>query len=120
MGTRLQLPAQFVRVLIGNLVDLYAFFGYVDADLSLNREDFDGSAFAIHVEREDPVTVRGSESIKVYQPGVEAAWSTTSQLHEAAELVIHESWQESMLPRVEEEVNGGVDLGPFLDSSTIH
>jgi hypothetical protein len=60
----------------------------VDADLSSLREDFDGNAFATHVEGEDPVIARGSESIKVYQPGVEAAWSTTSQLREAAELVI--------------------------------
>jgi hypothetical protein len=56
----------------------------------------------------------------VYQPRVEAAWSTTSQLREVAELVIQEAWQESLLPRVEEEVNGEVDLGPPLDNSTIH
>jgi hypothetical protein len=92
----------------------------VDADLSSFREDFDGNAFATHVQREDSVTARGSESIKVYQPGVEVAWSTTSQLCEAAELVIQEAWQESLLPRMEEEVNGEVDLGPPLDSSTIH
>jgi hypothetical protein len=60
----------------------------VDAVLSLIREDFDGNAFATHMEGEDPMTARGSENIKVYQPGVEAAWSTTSQLHEATELVI--------------------------------
>jgi hypothetical protein len=101
-------------------VDLYAFSGYVDADLSSFREDFDSTAFATHVQGESPVTARGSESIKVYQPGIEAAWSTTSQLREAAELVIQEAWQESLLPRVEEEVNGKVDLGPPLDSSTIH
>jgi hypothetical protein len=83
-------------------VDLYAFSGYVDADLSSFREDFDGTAFATHVQGKDPVTARGSESIKVYQPGVEAAWNTTSQLREAAELVIQEAWQESLLPRVEE------------------
>jgi hypothetical protein len=93
---------------------------YVDADLSSFREDFDGNAFATHVQGEDPITVRGSESIKVYQSGVEAAWSTTSQLRETAELVIQEAWQKSLLPRVEEEVNGEVDLGPPLDSSTIH
>jgi hypothetical protein len=29
-------------------------------------------------------------------------------------------WQDSLLPRVEEKVNGEVDLGPPLDSSTIH
>jgi hypothetical protein len=46
-------------------------------------EDFDGNAFATHVEGEAPVTARDSESIKVYQPGVEVAWSTTSQLCEA-------------------------------------
>jgi hypothetical protein len=45
----------------------------VDAELSSFKEDFDGSAFATHVEEEDPVTARGSESIKVYQLGVEAA-----------------------------------------------
>jgi hypothetical protein len=60
----------------------------MDADLSVFREDFDGSAFATHVKGEDPVTAQGSESIKVNQLGVEAAWSTTSQLCEAAELVI--------------------------------
>jgi hypothetical protein len=101
-------------------VDLYAFSGYVDMDLSSFKEDFDGNAFATHVEGEDPVIVRDSESIKVYQLGVKAAWSTTSQLREAAELVIQETWQESLLQRVEEEVNGEVDLGPPLDSSTIY
>jgi hypothetical protein len=60
----------------------------VDADLSSFREDFDGNAFVTHVQGEDPVTARGSESIKVYQPGIETAWNTTSQLREAAELVI--------------------------------
>jgi site-specific DNA-cytosine methylase len=34
--------------------------------------------------------------------------------------MIQEAWQESLLPRVEEEVNGEVDLGPPLDNSTIH
>jgi hypothetical protein len=119
-GLKAQLLARFVRVLTGNLADLYAFSGYVDADLSLIKEDFDGSTFATHVEEENPVTARGSKNIKVYQPGIEAAWSTTSQLREAAELVIQEAWQESLLPRVEDEVNGEVDLGPPLDSSTIH
>jgi hypothetical protein len=91
-GRKTQLPARFIRVLTGNLVDLYAFSGYMDADLSLIREDFDGNAFATHVEGEDPVTAWSSESIKVYEPGVEAAWSTTSQLREAVKLVIQELW----------------------------
>jgi hypothetical protein len=89
-------------------------------DLSSIKEDFYGNAFATHVEGEALVTTRDSESIKVYQPGVEATWSTTSQLREAAELMIQEAWQESFLPRVEENVNGEVDLGPPLNSSTIH
>jgi hypothetical protein len=92
----------------------------MDADLSSFREDFDGNAFAIHMQGGDLMTARGSESIKVYQSIVEAAWSTTSQLCETAELVIHEAWQESLLPRVEEEINREVDLGPPLESSTIH
>jgi hypothetical protein len=86
-GRKIQLPAWFVRILTGNLVDLYA-SGYVDADLSLFKEDVDGSAFATHMEGEDLVTARGSESIKVYQLGVEAAWSTISQLREVAKLLI--------------------------------
>ena len=101
-------------------MDLYVFFGYVDADLSSFREDFDGSPIDTHVKEEDLVTVQGSENIKVYLPRIEVAWSTTSQLREAVELVIQEVWQESLLPRVEEEVNGEMDLGPPLDSSTIH
>jgi hypothetical protein len=44
------------------------------------------------------MTARYSKSIKVYQPGVEAGWSTTSQLRAAAELMIQEAWQESLLP----------------------
>jgi hypothetical protein len=64
----------------------------VDADLSSFRKDFDGTAFATHVQGEDPITVWGPESIKVYQLEVEAAWSTTSQLCEAAELMIQEAW----------------------------
>jgi hypothetical protein len=48
------------------------------------------------------------------------AWNTTSQLREAVELVIQEVWQESLLSRVEEEVNREVDLGSPLDNSTIH
>jgi hypothetical protein len=90
-GRKAQLPARFVRVLTGNLTDLYAFSGYVDVDLSSFKEDFDGNAFATHVEGAAPVTARDSESIKMYQPGIEAAWSTTSQLREAAELVIQEA-----------------------------
>jgi hypothetical protein len=112
-GRKAQLPARFVQVLTRNLADLYAFSSYVDADLNSFREDFDGNAFAIHVEGEDPMTTRGLESMKIYQPIIEAAWSTTSQLREAAELMIQEAWQESLLPRVEEQVNREVDLGPL-------
>jgi hypothetical protein len=45
----------------------------VDADLSSFREDVDGNAFATHVQGEDPITAQDLVSIKVYQPGVEAA-----------------------------------------------
>ena len=86
-------------------MDLCAFSGYVDADLSSFREDFDGSIFAIYVEGEDPLITWGSKSIKVDQPGIEVVWSTTSQLCKAVELVIQEAWQESLLLRVEEKVN---------------
>jgi hypothetical protein len=117
-GRKAQLPTRFVQVLTRNFADLYAFSSYVDADLSSVREDFDGNAFATHIEGEALVTARDSESIKVYQPGVEAVWSTTSQLREATELVIQEAWQESLLPRVEEEVNEEVDLGQATFTET--
>jgi hypothetical protein len=64
-GRKAQLPTRFVRVLTGNLVDLYAFSGYMDADLNSFREDFDGTTFITHVQGGDLVTARGSESIKV-------------------------------------------------------
>jgi hypothetical protein len=87
-GHKAQLPSRFIWVLTGNLADLYAFSGYVDADLRSVKEDFDGNAFATHMEGEAPVIARDSENIKVYQPGVEAVWNTTSQLREVVELVI--------------------------------
>jgi hypothetical protein len=79
-------------------------------------EDFDENAFATHahMEMDAQVSTKNSESIEVYQHGVEVAWSTT------VELVVQEAWQESLLPREEGETNGEVDHGPPLDNSTIH
>jgi hypothetical protein len=85
-------------------------------------EDFDDNIFPTHsrIEGDAHVSTKRLESIKAYQPGVEATWSITAQLREAAELMIQEAWQQSLLPRVEEEGNGEVDIGPPLDNSTIH
>jgi hypothetical protein len=85
-------------------------------------EDFDENAFTTHshVEVDAHVNTKNSENIEVYRLGVEVAWSITTQLHEAVELVVQEAWQESLLPREEEETNGEVDNGPPLDNSTIH
>jgi hypothetical protein len=66
------------------------------------------------------VSAKNLESIKVHQPGIEAAWSTTAQLREAAELVVPEAWQESLLPREEVGSDRQEDHGPPLDNSTIH
>jgi hypothetical protein len=66
------------------------------------------------------VSAQNLKSIKVHQPGIEAAWSTTAQLREAAELVVQEVWQESLLPREEEGSDSTEDHGPPLDNSTIH
>jgi site-specific DNA-cytosine methylase len=66
------------------------------------------------------VSTKNLESIKVHQPGVEAARSTTAQLCEAAKLVVQEAWQESLLPREETGSDGQEDHGPPLDNSTIH
>jgi hypothetical protein len=52
------------------------------------------------------VSVKNLESINVHQPGVEAAWSTSIQLCEAAELVVLEAWQVSLLPREEAGSDG--------------
>jgi hypothetical protein len=84
-------------------------------------EDFDENAFATHahMEMDAQVSTKNSESIEVYQHGVEVAWSTTVQLHKVVELVVQEAWQESLLPREEGETNGEVDHGPPLDNSTI-
>jgi hypothetical protein len=85
-------------------------------------EDFDDNVFATHshVEGDAHVSTKNLEGIEAYRPGTEAVWSTIAQLRETAELVIHEAWKQSLLPRVGEEGVGTVDIGPSLDNSTIH
>jgi hypothetical protein len=48
------------------------------------------NAFAthLHMQVDAHVSATNLESIKVHQPGIEATWSTTTQLREAAELVV--------------------------------
>jgi hypothetical protein len=89
-GRKASLPARFIRVLIGNLADLFAFSGFVDAELPWFMETFDENAFVtyLHMQVDAHVSIKNLESIKVHQPGIKAAWSTTVQLHEAAELVV--------------------------------
>jgi hypothetical protein len=45
-------------------------------------KDFDKNAFATysHMEEDTNMSTKSSESIKVYQPEVEAAWNTTIKL----------------------------------------
>jgi hypothetical protein len=118
-GRKVSLPARFIRVLTGNLV---AFSGLVNAASPWFMETFDENAFAthLHMQVNAHVSTHNVESIKVHQPGIEAAWSTTTQLHEATELVVQEAWQESLLPQEEEGSDGTEDHGPPLDNSTIH
>jgi hypothetical protein len=84
-------------------------------------EDFDKNAVSTHSQMkvDTHVSAMSLESIKGYQPSIEATWSTTAQWHEAAELVVQEVWQASMLPREEEENAREEDNGPPLDNSTI-
>jgi hypothetical protein len=121
-GRKASLPARFIRVLTGNLADLFTFFGLVDAASPWFMETFDENAVAIHLHMQvdAQVSTQNLESIKVHQPGIEAAWSTTAQLRKAAELVVQDAWQESLLPREEEGSDGTEDHGPPLDNSTIH
>jgi hypothetical protein len=82
----------------------------------------DENAFAthLHMQVDAQVSAQNLDNIKVHQPGIEAAWSTTAQLREATELVVQEAWQESLLPREEEGSDSTEDHGPPLDNSTIH
>jgi hypothetical protein len=66
------LPAQFIRVFTSNLADLYAFFGFVNAESPWFMKDFDENAFATHshVEVDAYVKTKNLKSIEVYQPGV--------------------------------------------------
>jgi hypothetical protein len=84
------LPARFIRVLTGNLVDLFVFSGLVDAASPWFMENFDENAFAthLHMQVDAHVSAQNLESIKVHQPRIEVAWSTTTQLREVAELVV--------------------------------
>jgi hypothetical protein len=121
-GRKASLPARFIQVLTGNLADLFAFSGLVDAASPWFMETFDENAFAthLHMHVNAQVSAQNLESIKVHQTGIDAAWSTTAQLFKAAELVVQEAWQESLLPREEEGSDGTEDHGPPLDNSTIH
>jgi hypothetical protein len=87
------LPARFIRVLTGNLADLFAIFGLVDAASPWFMETFDENAFAthLHMQVDAHVSAQNLESIKVHQPGIEAAWNTTAKLREATELVVQEA-----------------------------
>jgi hypothetical protein len=109
--------SSFIRVLTGNLADLFAFSSFVDAEST-----FDKNAFAthLHMQVDAHVSAKNLESIKVHQPGVEAAWSTTAQLCKAVELVVQEAWQKSLLSWEETGSDGQEDHGPPLDNSTIH
>jgi hypothetical protein len=94
----------------------------VDAESPWFMEAFDENTFATHLSIQVDVHVRAKnlESIKVHQLGVEAAWNTTAQLRKAAELIVQEAWQESLLPQEEAGNDGQEDHGPPLDNSTIH
>jgi hypothetical protein len=85
-------------------------------------EDYDESVLATHLRMqvEAHMSAMHEESIKVFQPGIEAAWSTTTQLREAAKLVVQEAWQQTMMPREDERSTGEKDTGSSLDNSTIH
>jgi hypothetical protein len=89
-GCKASLPARFIRVLTGNLVDLFAFSGLVDVASPWFMETFDENAFAthLHMQVDVQVSAQNLENIKVHQPGIEAAWSTIAQLHEAVELIV--------------------------------
>jgi hypothetical protein len=121
-GRKASLPARFIRVLTGNLADLFAFSGLVDVESPWFLETFDENVFAthLHMQVDVHVSAQNLENIKVHQPGIEAAWNTTAQLREVAELVVEEAWQESLLPQEEEGSDGTEDHGPPLDNSTIH
>jgi hypothetical protein len=99
--SKASLPARFIRVLTSNLADIFAFSGFIDAESPWFMETFDENVFAthLHIQVDTHVSAQNLENIKVHQPGIEAAWSTTVQLREAAELVVQEAWQESLLPR---------------------
>jgi hypothetical protein len=86
-GRKASLPARFIQVLTGNLADLFVFSSLVDAASLWFMETFDENAFAthFHMQVDAHVNAQNLESIKVHQLGIEAAWSTTAQLREAAE-----------------------------------
>jgi hypothetical protein len=48
-GHKALLPAQFIRVLTGNLVDVFAFSSFVDVEPPWFMETFDENAFATHL-----------------------------------------------------------------------
>ena len=65
----------------------------MDAELPWFMETFDENAIAthLHMQVDAHVSVQNVESIKVQQLGVGVAWSTTTRLRKAAELVVQEA-----------------------------
>jgi hypothetical protein len=74
-GRKASLLARFIRVLTGNLTDLFVFSGFVDVESPWFMETFDENVFATHLymQVDAHVNARNLESIKVHQPGIEAA-----------------------------------------------
>jgi hypothetical protein len=74
-GRKASLPARFIRVLTGNLADLFPFSGFMNAESPWFMETFDENAFVthLHMQLDAYVSLKNLESIKVHQPGVEAA-----------------------------------------------
>jgi hypothetical protein len=70
-GRKASLPARFIWVLTGNLADLFAFSGLVDAASPWFMETFDENVFAthLHMQVDAQVSAQNLESIKVHQCG---------------------------------------------------
>jgi hypothetical protein len=74
-GCKALLPTRFVGVLTRNLADLFAVSGFVDAESPWFMETFNENAFAthLHMQVDAHVSAKNLESIKIHQPGIEAA-----------------------------------------------
>lgn len=123
-----QLPTRFIQVLTSNMADTYCFAGFVNDEALWFEEDFHewgsprtqcpSSSTLEENEELEGIDDINEESLQIEK----STWGNVEDLQDVATKPIQEVWQWVVLPHDEEERGIDIikDMGPPLDTSTIH